>query len=276
MEVEKLTEKYASVFQAGPGLMKQFSACLTLKADARPRFCRPRSVPYAIKEKVGHELDRLEGAGVLRKIDYSDWAAPIVPVPKRDGSIRICGDYKVTINPQLMVDQYPLPQPSDLMARLTGGQRFTKLDLTAAYQQMKLDEKSAKLVAINTHKGLYEFTRLPFGVASVPAVFQRAMDTVLQGISHCICYLDDILVTGPSDTEHLKNLEEVLRRLKEYGIHLKREKCSFYQESVEYLGHHVDATGVHTSQKKVQAIRDAPAYKSSGTSLIFGASKLLC
>ena len=124
LEVEKLMEKYASVFQAGPGLMKQFSACLTLKADARPRFCRPRSVPYAIKEKVGHELDRLEGAGVLRKIDYSDWAAPIVPVPKPDGSIRICGDYKVTINPQLMVDQYPLPQPSDLMARLTGGPVF--------------------------------------------------------------------------------------------------------------------------------------------------------
>ena len=71
---------------------------------------------------------------MLRKIDYSDWAASIVPVPKQDGSIRICGDYKVTINPQLMVDQYPLSQPSDLMACLTGGQRFTKLDLTAAYQ----------------------------------------------------------------------------------------------------------------------------------------------
>ena len=164
----------------------------------------------------------------------------------------------MTINPQLMVDQYPLPQPSDLMACLIGGQRFTKLDLTAAYQQMKLDEKSAKLVAINTHKGLYKFTWLPFGVASAPAEFQRAMDTVLQGIPHCICYLDDILVTGRSDAEHLKNLEEVLKRLEEYGIHLKRGKCSFYQESVEYLGHHVDATGVHTSPKKVQASRDAP------------------
>ena len=182
---------------------------------------------------------------MLRKIDHSDWATPIVPV----GSIRICGDYKVTINPQLMVDQYPLPQPSDLMACLTGGQRSTKLDLTAAYQQMKLDEKSTKLVTINTHKRLYEFTRLPFGVASAPAIFQRAMDTVLQGIPHC---MDDILVTGHSDAEHLKNIEEVLKHLEEYGIPSKQEKCSFYQESVEYLGH-VDASGVHTSLKKVQA-----------------------
>ena len=115
---------------------------------------------------------------------------------------------------------------------------------------MKLDEKSTKLVAINTHKGLYEFTRLPFGVASAPAIFQRAMDTVLKGIPHCICYLDDILVTGRSDAEYLKNVEQVLKRLEDYGIHLKREKCSFYQESVEYLGHHVDTTGVHTSQKR--------------------------
>ena len=130
LEVVKRTEKYASVFQAGPGLMKKLTACLTLKADARPQFCRPRLVPYAIKEKVGHELDRLEEVGMLCKTDHSDWATPIVPVPKWDGSI----DYKVTINPQLMVDQYPLPQPSDLMACLTGGKRFTKVDLMAAYR----------------------------------------------------------------------------------------------------------------------------------------------
>ena len=84
------------------------------------------------------------------------------------------------------------------------------------------------------------------------------MDTVLQGIPPCICYLDDILLIGRSDAEHLNNLEDVLKHLEEYGIHLKQEKCSFYQESVEYLGHHVDASGVQTSQKKVQAIRDAP------------------
>ena len=142
---------------------------------------------------------------------------------------------------------------------MKGGRKFTKLDLTSAYQQMELDEESAKLVTINTHQGLYESTRLPLGVASAPAIFQRAMDMVLQGIPHCICYLDDILITGVSDVEHLRNLEEVLRRLQDHGISVKKEKCHFIQDSVEYLGHHVDARGVHTSERKVQAIVDAPA-----------------
>lgn len=141
---------------------------------------------------MGKELDWLEETGIIIKQDYSEWVAPIVPVPKRDGSIRVCGDFKVIINPFLCVDQYPLPKPNELMTCLTGGQLSTKLDLTTAYQQMLLDEESSELVVINTHQGLYCYTRLPFGVASAPAVFQRAMDSILQGMSHVICFLDDI------------------------------------------------------------------------------------
>ena len=99
----------------------------------------------------------------------------------------------MTINPFLEVEQYPLPKPDELFATLAGGKRFTKIDLTNAYQQMALDEDSSTLVTINTHRGLYQYTRLPFGVASAPAIFQRVMDTVLQGLPKVICYLDDIL-----------------------------------------------------------------------------------
>ena len=109
------------------------------------------------------------------------------------------------------------------------------------------------------HQGLYEYTRLPFGVASAPAVFQRIMDTILQGIPSVICYLDDILITGRNKAEHLLNLEEVLRRLQEHGVRLRKEKCLFLQKSVEYLGHCVDSRGIHTSDKKVKAILEAPA-----------------
>ena len=242
--------------------MKSFKAHLHLKEGVTPKFCRPRKVPFAIKESVGKELDRLEEAGIIIKKNYSDWAAPIVPVPKQDGSIRVCGDFKVTINPGLNVDQYPLPKPSDLTTCLTGRKLFTKLDLTAAYQQMVLDEESSKLVVINTQQGLYRYTRLPFGVASAPAVFQRAMDSILQGMSHVICFIDDILVTGITEVEHDNNLEEVLRRLQEHGVRLKREKCSFYQESVQYLGHHISAEGVHTTKDKTRAILDAPEPKN--------------
>lgn len=152
-----------------------------------------------------------------------------------------------------------------------------QLDLTSAYQQMELDDASRKLVTINTHQRLYEYTRLPFGVASAPAVFQRTMDFILQGIPQVICYLDDILVTGRSQTEHDQHLEEVLRRLKKYGVRLKRDKCGFGEKSVEYLGHRIDDKGLHPTTKKVQTIVDTPA-PTSVTSLraFLGMLKLLC
>ena len=257
-KTDALVQKYPEVFKSGLGTMKAFKAQLHMKEGAKPKFCRPRPVPFAIKELVGRELDRLEEADIVIKEDYSEWAAPIVPVPKRDGSIRVCGDFKVTINSHLNVDQYPLPKPSDLMTLLTGGKIFTKLDLTAAYQQMMLDEESSKMVVVNTHQGLYHYTRLPFGVASAPAVFQRAMDSILQGMSHVICYVDDILITGATADEHDGNLDEVLRRLQEHGVCLKQEKCSFFKDSVKYLRHHVSETGIHTTEEKTKAILDAP------------------
>ena len=131
--------------------MQSFRACFHVKEGAHPKICRPRAVSFAIKESMGRELDHLEEAGIVIKENYSEWAVPIVPVPKKDGSIHVCGDFKVTINPFLNVDQYPLPKP-DSMTCLTGGKISTKLDLTAPYQQMLLDNESSKLVVINTIK----------------------------------------------------------------------------------------------------------------------------
>ena len=119
----------------------------------------------------------------------------------------------------LEIDQYPLPKPDDLFASLAGGKQFSKIDLTSAYQQMSIDQHSKELVVINTHKGLYRYTRLPFGVASASAIFHKAMDTVLQGLPNVICYLDDILITGRNEEEHLGNVECVLERLHKYNIY---------------------------------------------------------
>ena len=208
------------------------------------------------------ELDRLEQEGVIKKVDHSEWAAPIVVVPKGDGQIRICGDYKVTVNGVLDVDQYPLPKPEDLFASLVGGQKFSKLDLSQAYQQMCLEEESQKFVTINTHKGLYRYTRLPFGVASAPALFQKTMDIILQGMKHVMCYIDDILVTGSTEKEHFTQLEEVLKRLQHHGLKVKKDKCALFQDSVQYLGHKIDASGIHTTDSKVEAVKNAPAPKN--------------
>ena len=260
--IEFLLRKYEDVFQEGLATMRPFKADLCLKNDAIPRFHKPRSVPFALKEAVGRELDEMEAAGVLERVTHSRWAAPIVPVPKKNGQIRICGDFKVTINPVLQIDQYPLPKPDDLFTTLVGGQKFTKLDLTQAYQQMQLEENVKELVTINTHQGLYQFTRLPFGVASAPAIFQRTMDTILQGLPRVICYIDDILITGVSEEEHLHNFEEVLKRLQQRGMRVKAEKCAFCQDTVEFLGHSIDQRGLHATSAKVDAILLAPTPKN--------------
>ena len=215
-------------------------------------------MPFALKEPLERELSCLEGLGILQKVKHSVWAAPVVVVPKGYGCLRVCGDCKQTINPVLVVDQYPLPTVEDLMSQLAGGQKFLKINLSQAYQQVQLDEVSHKFVTINTHKGLYQYTRVLFGIASALALFQTIMDTVLQGKPSVICYLDDILVTGKSDEEHLRNLEEILKQLEQNGLRVKSEKCKFMQPSVEYLGHRIDSSGVHTTTKKVEAILKAP------------------
>jgi hypothetical protein len=107
--------------------------------------------------------------GVIQPVDFADWAAPIVPVLKSDkSSVRICGDFKVTVNKFTKVDRYPIPKVDELLSTLAGGKLFTKLDLTQAYQQVCLDEESRKMVVINTHKGLFQFNRMPFGISSAP------------------------------------------------------------------------------------------------------------
>ena len=125
----------------------------------------------------------------------------------------MCGDYKLTANLTSKLDTYPLPRIDDIFAQLSGGKTFSKLDLAHAYQQLALDQDSKQITTINTHKGLYQFNRLPFGIHSVPSIFQRMMEGILRGIPHFSVYIDDILVTGETDEEHLENLDTVLSRL---------------------------------------------------------------
>ena len=162
------------------------------------------------------------------------------------------------MNPSLTIDQHPLPNAEEIFASLSGRQTFTKLDLSQAYQQLLLDDSAKELLTINTHKGLYRYIRLPFGIASAPAIFQRTIDELLQGLEHVMCYIDDIIITGKDDAEHLHLLSTVLDRLQSHGFCLKKAKCVFMGESVEYLGHRIDAKGLHPTGDKLAAICDAP------------------
>ena len=183
-------------------------------------------MPYAMREKVDQELDRLVEEGVLEPVEHAEWAAPIVSVWKPDKkSVRICGDFKQTAS---KLDRYPIPKVEDLFAMLKGGKVFSKLDLRQAYQQMKLDEKSKQVV--NT---LFRYTRLPFGIASAPRIFQRVMESIVKDIPGVVVYLDDILITAETKEEHLERLEKVLSKIQESGLRLKKEKCVFMASSVE-------------------------------------------
>ena len=259
-ELEDTLNKYSDVFREELGELKDTQVKIDITVPAQPRFYKHRNIAYALRERVESELERLEKQGVIEPVKYSEWAAPIVPVLKSDqSSVRICGDYKMTINQVAKPDCYPIPRIEDLFASLSNGERFTKLDMSNAYQQLVLDKESRELTTINTHKGLYQYRRLPFGVSAAPAIFQRTMECMLRGIPHVCVYLDDILITGGDDAEHNDNLSEVLDRLDKGGLRLNAGKCHFKQKSVSYLGFRIDADGLHPLEDKVQALVAAPA-----------------
>ena len=240
------------------GHIKDAPATIHIDPAHTPRFYKARPVPYSLHSKVEKELSRLQEQGVIQPVQFSDWAAPVVPVIKKDGTIRLCGDYKVTVNTVAKPDTYPLPRIEDIFASLSNGTSFTKLDLAHAYQQISLTEDSKVLTTINTHKGLFRYNRLPFGVSAAPSIFQRTMESLMQGLPHVVVYIDDILVTGATQEEHLRTLEEVLRRLEKAGARLKREKCQFMLPMVEYLGHRISADGLQPTDSKIKALKDAP------------------
>ena len=236
------------------GLLQSATAKLYVDPQATPKYFRARPVPYRLKEKVEIELDRLQNLGIISPVQHTELATPIVPIMKRDGNIRLCGDYTVTVNQSLSADSYPLPRVEDIFAALQNGKLFTKLDLSQAYQQLPLDEDSKKFTTINTHKGLFQYNRLPFGISTAPSIFQKLMENMLRDLPNVCVYIDDILVSGKNEADHLHNLEQVLAHLTSASITLKHSKCIFATTSVEYLGHIIDSNGLHPSPTKVQAI----------------------
>ena len=262
IQVNEFLQPFKDLFKDELGQLKGTSVKIHLEANAEPQFHKSRPIPFSMRNKVLSEIDRLEKDGIIKPVEFSDWAAPLVPVLKPSGDIRLCGDYKVTINRATKVDTYPIPRVEELFNKLTGGKIYSKLDLSNAYQQLTLDEDSQKLTTVNTPKGLYKYTRLPYGVSSAPGIFQRTLETLLQGIPKTAVYLDDILVAGATPVEHQNNLRQVLKKLQDSGLRLKKNKCMFFEKSVTYLGHLIDGQGIHPSSTKVQGILEAPTPKN--------------
>ncbi|RVE41173.1 hypothetical protein evm_014177 [Chilo suppressalis] len=258
LSLQKLFEKYSDLFDnKNVGEIKGEPAALHLKPNAKPAFFRARPVPFALKDRVEQEIDNLARDGVLVKVDYSEFATPIVPVVKPNGKIRICGDYKLTLNQNLLVDEHPLPTSEELFNGLAGGDKFTKIDLRNAYLNWKVREEDQHLLTLNTHKGLYKCTRLVFGLNCAPAKWQRKIESILREIPGVHCFIDDIRIPALNDAEHLDRLDKVFARLAEFGLKVNLEKSEFMQNEIEYCGYKISREGVHKVNSKVKAVVEA-------------------
>uniref|UniRef100_A0AAG5DP56 RNA-directed DNA polymerase n=1 Tax=Anopheles atroparvus TaxID=41427 RepID=A0AAG5DP56_ANOAO len=250
-------ECFPKVFQ-GTGLCKKASIKCTIKDNCRPVFRPKRPAAYAMQEVVDKELQRLEELGVITPITHSEWAAPVVVVRKASGAVRICGDYSTGLNDALQPYDYPLPLPEDIFARLANCSVFSKLDLSDAFLQVEIDQQHRTLLTINTHRGLFSYNRLPPGLKIAPAAFQQVIDTMLAGLNNVFGYLDDIVIGGATTQEHNASLQEVLKRIAEYGFTIKPEKCAFNVERINYLGHIIDRRGLRPDSAKIEAILKLP------------------
>lgn len=252
-----IIQQYPDLFEnSSVGKLKGVQVSLKVK-DENPVFVKPRVVPFAVRDQYEAALDKLEREDIIEKVEHSEWASPTVPVMKPDGGMRICGDYSVTINKYATLEQYPVPSLEELLSNLSGGKKFTKLDLSQAYHQLELTPESRKYTTINTHKGLYQYKRLTYGINSAVSIFQRTIENALRGLPGICVYIDDILITGETDEIHLKNLNAVLQRLQSLGLRLKKDKFHFMMHEIVYLGFSISAKGVAPTKEKVSAIQQA-------------------
>ena len=264
--IKTLLDENGMLFDGELGLIKGVKGTLTVDHDALKEvntFFKPRPVPFALENRINLELERLESKGIIERLpnDQSDFASPIVVVAKRNSdAIRMCGDFKVWVNKVIKMEHYTLPDADQLFRQLGGGCKlYTNLDLSEAYHQIEMDEDAQKLLVIATRKGLFRYKRLPFGIKSAPAIFQRVIDHIIFGIPGVVAYLDDVLIASKTMDEHVATLKQVFDRFREYGVKLALSKCNFAQRSVKYLGHVLCEEGLKTTDAKIEAVMNAPA-----------------
>lgn len=235
---------------------------LVLEKDSPQIFAKAYTVPFGVRDAVELELKRLVDIGVLVPVKKSNYASPIVVVKKPNNTIRICVDCRRTINKYVVMDHYPLPLIEDILADLYECKVFCVLDLTGAYQQLRVSGRSQEFLTINTHIGLFRFTRLVFGIKNAPAIFQAVMDEILKGIKMVKCYFDDVCIGGRDIDECKRNLEAVLQRFSEYCVRVNADKCRFFETEISYLGHIISNGAIKPNEEKLSALAKAPEPKN--------------
>lgn len=227
-------------------------------SDTRPFRERSRRLAPADIEDVRKHLKDLLKAGIIKE-SRSPYASPIVVARKKNGSVRMCIDYR-TLNRRTVPDQYTTPRIEDALDCLTGSQWFSVLDLRSGYYQVAMADADKEKTAFICPLGFYQFERMPQGVTGAPATFQRLMERAVgdMNLLQVLVYLDDLIVFGRSLEEHEERLLKVLDRLEEVGLKLSLDKCQFCQPRVKYVGHIISADGIATDPEKVRAVTNWP------------------
>ncbi|XP_053301840.1 uncharacterized protein LOC128460622 [Pleuronectes platessa] len=236
------------------GLAKRVEHHIRLH-DPRPFRERSRRLAPADIDDVRRHIQQLLAAGIITE-SRSPYASPIVVVRKKNGSIRICIDYR-TLNNRTTPDQYTMPRIDDALDSLSGSQWFSVLDLRSGYYQIEMAPEDKEKTAFICPLGFYQFERMPQGITGAPATFQRLMEKAV-GDMHfleALVYLDDIIIFGKTLEEHEQRLLKVLDRLEEVGLKVSIDKCQFCQPRVKYVGHIVSADGIATDPDKLEVVK---------------------
>ena len=259
-QVAELLMDYSDVFSSGTydigktGMIKHHIHT----GDAVPVRQPPRRKPPDQREEIERQVKGLLSEGLITRSN-SPWSSPIVLVGKKDGTKRLCVDYR-QLNLVTTKDAYPLPRIDESLDALGGARWFSTLDLASGYWQVGLDDDAARKSAFSTTSGLYEWKVLPFGLCNAPSTFERLMESVLAGLhwETLLIYLDDVIVYASSIETMTSRLRTVFQRFREAHLKLKPSKCALYRNKVKYLGHVVSDTGIHTDPEKADAIRNWP------------------
>ena len=260
--VDSLLKEYGDVFEEISGMPPArdhtIYHTIPLESGTQPIFRPMYRLSQAEIAEVKRQLDELLQKGLIEP-STSPYGAPVLFVQKKDGSLRMCIDFRA-LNKHTIKNRYPLPRIDDLLDKLRGATVFSSLDLQSGYHQIRISEDDVTKTAFRTPFGHFQFKVLCFGLTNAPATFQHAMN---HAFSDCIdnfvlVYLDDILVYSKNEEEHLEHLEHVLKVLRRHKYYAKMKKCDFLKAELPFLGHVVSGQGVRVDPRKVEAIKDWP------------------
>ena len=250
-----LAEEFSSLFTEAPGTTNLVQHHINLTSD-EPVRSKPYPVPYSMRESLKKDIDDMIKMGVIRESN-SPYASPVVVVKKKDGSNRVCVDYR-KLNKLTVFDPEPMPAAVDLFQKLNGDKYFSKIDLSKGYWQVTIPEADVSKTAFVTPDGSYEFLKMPFGMVNSAATLKRGMKKLLKGMKNVEFYWDDILVHTRTWEEHLKTLRELFKRLAQAGMTIRPSKCIFGTDSIDFLGHQLQQGLIGLHEDNVAKIRKAP------------------